>query len=477
MADPGTYESDLESDEVLADEEEERTRRWPILMALALLLLLFCSVISVVSTYVGRGPEQVRSVARNIECLQCHSELIPSMRYASVHNPFELESCTVCHTPHGSEVERTVWAETTQIFERTRTLLRWLPITWLLSITEGEEIEGVSAVVISREVLREVEGPSELVAPLEELCWTCHGNMGFQLSLEHQHTPFANGNCIDCHNPHASEYRGLLATSMRTLCVSCHGSLGAEMAREQLHQPVEEFFCTSCHNPHASEWGGILTMRQRDLCFSCHPSVAWLSNKAVQHQPFQYDNCTGCHEPHGSDFEPLLIDAEPTVCYDCHSDIERDFRQVSIHPVYSSMLDCSGCHNPHAADYEALLAAEDNAICYQCHASGIQASYQRSDHRGLLCVRCHTPHGSEWKPILREANPDICLECHAWVESHDNQHPVRPQFYDIRADAPLTCTSTCHGPHGTEFPMMVRFYPWPFDGRCLQCHSTVGIDF
>ncbi|MBE0416953.1 MAG: hypothetical protein IBX63_04235 [Coriobacteriia bacterium] len=476
MVDQGTHESDFESDEEFLRTKKKNTRRWPLVVALVLLLLLLCSVVTVVSTYVGRGPEQVRAVVRNIECLQCHSELIPQMRFASVHNPFELESCTVCHTPHGREIERTVWAETTQVFKRIRTLLRWLPITWLFSITQ-EEIDGVSGVVISREVLKDVEGPSELVAPLEELCWTCHGDIGFQLSLEHQHSPFSNGSCVNCHNPHASEYRGLLAMSPRILCVSCHGSLGAEMAREQQHQPVGNFLCTSCHHPHASDWSGILTMRQRDLCFSCHPSVAWLSNKAVQHQPFEYDNCTGCHEPHGSDFQPLLIDAEPTVCYDCHPDIAGDFRQVSIHPVYSRMLDCSGCHNPHAADYEALLAAQNNDICYQCHAPGIRASYQRSSHNGLLCVRCHTPHGSAWKPILREANPDICLRCHSWVESHDNQHPVRPQYYDIRADAPLTCTSTCHGPHGTEFSMMVRFYPWPLDGRCLQCHSTVGIDF
>jgi len=476
LADPGTHESDFEPDEIRA-EEEERSRRWPVVAVLILLILLLCVIANIVSTFVGRGPEQVRSVTRNLECLQCHSDLIPMMRYTSVHNPFELESCTVCHTEHGVEVERTVWAETTQYLQRTRTLLRWLPISWLLSLSETEEIDGASGVVISREVLQELTGPSELTAPMEELCWTCHGSIGSQLALEHQHNPFSNGNCIDCHNPHASEYRGLLVTSPRVLCVSCHGSLAAEMARDQLHQPVESFLCTSCHHPHASEWSGILTMRQRELCFSCHPTVARLGNKAVQHQPFQYDNCTGCHEPHGSDFEPLLVDVEPRLCYECHGDIERDFQQFSTHPVYTSFLDCSSCHDPHAADYEALLTAENNEACYECHSSAIRASYQQSSHNRLLCVRCHTPHGSEYKPMLRAQNPDICLQCHSWVESHDNQHPVRPQFFDVRADGPLTCTSTCHGPHGTEFPMMVRFYPWPLDGRCLQCHSTVGIDY
>lgn len=479
MAEAEIGGNDFESDETPAVAEERHSKgRWAIAAALLLLLLLLCWALTTITCYIGRGPEQVRSIARNLECLQCHSDLIPQLREPVVHNPFELESCTACHTPHARETERTVWARTTTLARRTATLFRWLPITWLFSVTSGEfeEIDGSPAIVISRDVTQEVDEPG-LVAPLEDLCWTCHGNTGKQLSLAYQHDPFTKGNCMNCHNPHASKHRGLLTTSPQTLCISCHGSLGVEMARNQLHQPVEQFFCTSCHSPHASEWSGLLTQRQRDLCFTCHPSVAWLSNKAVQHQPFEYDNCTGCHEPHGSDFEPLLIAAEPTVCYDCHPDIERDFNQVSIHPVYSPFLDCSGCHNPHATDFSALLAARDNEICFQCHKGSLKVGYQASSHRGLLCVSCHTPHGSAYSPILRKENPDVCLQCHSWVESHNNQHPVRPQFYDIRADAPLTCTSTCHGPHGTEFPMMVRFFPWPFDGRCLQCHSTVGIDF
>ncbi|MDT8434828.1 MAG: cytochrome c3 family protein [Anaerosomatales bacterium] len=479
MAERDSYAGDFQPHEAPVEgDDDRRRRRWPIVVALLLLLLLLCSVLTIVTTYFGRGPEQVASVVRNLECLQCHSELIPELRASTVHDPFELMSCTVCHTPHAQEIETTVWAETSVNLRRTTTLLRWLPVSWLFSLIEGdtEVIDGIRSVIVSRDVTTEV-GPAELVAPLEELCWTCHGGIGHQLGFDYGHLPFKEGRCVDCHDPHASEYRGLLAMSPRVLCVSCHPSLGPQMAREHRHAPVENFFCTDCHHPHASEWAGILLLRQRELCFSCHPSVAWLAGKAVQHHPFEYDSCTGCHEPHGSDFEQLLITAEPRVCYECHADIETDFERVSIHPVYSSMLDCSGCHDPHAADYEALLAAQNNEICYQCHAREIRASYDSSDHARLLCIRCHTPHGSDFKPILREANPDLCLRCHAWVESHSNQHPVRPTYYDVRSDEPLTCTSTCHGPHGTEFPMMVRFYGWPFDGRCLQCHSTVGIDF
>ncbi len=459
-------------------EREGRARKWPLL--LLLLLLLLCAITTIVDTFVDRGPDRVRFVARNLECLQCHTELIPELSLASVHNPFLLEDCTVCHTPHGKEVERTLMSGSASTFQRIRTVVEWLPLRWILSAWDS--VTGVTETdEDGRVISRTTEGVSgersELTAPLDELCWICHGNLGPELGMPYQHAPFTNGKCLDCHNPHASEWSGLLTQDPRDLCMTCHGSIGAQMARSQLHPPVEGRHCTNCHLPHASEWKGILTQRQRDLCFMCHPSVAPLSRMAVQHQPFEYDNCTGCHEPHGSDYEPLLIDYEPRVCYLCHADIQDDFGKRSVHPVGTAQLNCSDCHNPHAAPYEGLLAARDNEMCYQCHRAAIQVSYDASDHGPLLCIRCHTPHGSDHEPILRDRNPDICLTCHGSVYAHDNQHPVSPEYLDVRSGTPLTCTSTCHGPHGTEYPMMVKFMPWPYDGRCLQCHSRVGIDF
>jgi predicted CXXCH cytochrome family protein len=369
-----------------------------------------------------------------------------------------------------------VWAETTQIFEREPHAAALAADHLADLIHRGERRSTESrAVVISREVLQ-----PRSVHRSSSLRWTsCAGRAtatsgsSFPSTTSTTRSRTGTASTATTRTPPST---GAAGDEPPTLCVSCHGSLGEEMARQQLHQPVGNFLCTSCHHPHASEWSGILTMRQRDLCFSCHPSVAWLSNKAVQHQPFEYDNCTGCHEPHGSDYQPLLIDAEPdrVLRLPCR---HRERLPPGQHPS-RLLADARLLRVSQPARGRLRGAARRRGQRYLLPVSLVSdpASYQRSA-TALLCVRCHTPHGSEWKPILREANPDICLQCHSWVESHDNQHPVRPQFYDIRADAPLTCTSTCHGPHGTEFPMMVRFYPWPFDGRCLQCHSTVGIDF
>jgi len=475
--------------ELIADtqddgDEKRGSKRW--LLLVLLLLLLLCSITTIVDTWVSRGPDQARFVTRNLECLQCHTELIPDMAKASVHNPFMMKECTVCHTAHGEEVERTILAGPSRTWQRVRTLIEWLPLQWLLS--SYDSVTGVTASDAGGEVKsvksEQVKGgDSNLVAPADELCWICHGNLGVKLQEAYPHNPFEQGYCVTCHNPHASDNRALLQVNERDLCVTCH-PVAEEMARDQLHPPFEGRYCTNCHDPHASQWRGILVNNQRDLCFTCHPSVAPLSLKAVQHNPFEYDNCSGCHEPHGSNFTPLLISEQPSLCYECHGEIQTDFLKPSHHPVDTIDLDCSGCHNPHATDYAALLVAKDNSLCYTCHDTyPKQATYNASAHADgdVLCIGCHTPHGSQFAPILRDSNPDLCLNCHEAYEGK-NKHPVRPVYYDIKSGEGLTCSSTCHDPHGTVNNYMLQNYVSPLDGNCLICHRAkdnqgVGYDY
>lgn len=445
--------------------------------AILLLLLLLCTITTVVETLVSRSPDQIRSITKNIECLQCHTELIPAMSKASVHNPFMLESCTACHTPHGKIEQKSILTGARQTWERTKTLVEWLPLKLVLDLFySGEKTTGTEGGTKSVTESKVKGATSELVLPQTELCFMCHGSLGAMMSMEYPHSPFVTGHCTNCHDPHASDFRVLLTMDERDLCITCH-RIGPELARTQVHSPVEGRFCTNCHNPHASEYRGILVDNQRDLCFTCHPSVATLSLKAVQHSPFQFDNCTGCHEPHGSNYLPLLRSEEPGLCYECHPDISQDFRKPSHHPVGTVQLNCADCHNPHAADYPALLTARDNAMCYQCHRVQIQASYSASAHKGLLCIRCHTPHGSNYGPLLQERNPELCLRCHDpryYDEEKGNNHPMRQYHFDVVAQKPLTCTTTCHNPHGTNQNFMLRNYSSPYDGQCLQCHRKVG---
>jgi len=410
-------DSDVVQDGIDSDYEEEtggRRRRWYVLIAVVLaVLLLLCSCVAVAEVWLLGSSEQARFVARNIECLQCHVELIPDLRKESVHNPFALKQCTTCHTPHGQEVRATVVKGPEELVNRYKTLVQWLPLRWWLTLSQRTTTSiSTNSGSASTTTVKVQAGTSYLVAPESELCWTCHGSMGSKLGDTYQHQPFASGHCTGCHDPHASDHRVLLTQKVNEICFTCH-PIGNEINRAQSHPPAKEGWCVDCHDPHASNFKGILVTRQRELCFSCHPTVAGLSGMPVQHAPFVNDNCTGCHQPHGSDFQPLLNAEQPTICYDCHPGIESQFGQPSHHPVGLDMQ-CGTCHDPHAAQYPGLLTAAggSNSFCYECH-NDVRASFASSEHQEQLCIRCHTPHGSAYAPLLVKRNPELCFQCHA----------------------------------------------------------------
>lgn len=482
MSDPEVVVDDVEPniDATSEGEEDRRSRPWyGLLVVILLLLLLLCCAVTTVDVVVTRGPQQARFIARNLTCLQCHTELIPDFSKPVVHSPFAQKECTTCHTPHGNQVTAIVTQGSGSVLRRYTTLVQWLPLKWWLSLWEGLggrkssslSVDTSGGKLLSMSTKDNSGNKSYLTQPEEKLCWVCHGDVGALLGDQYQHQPFSAGRCTNCHNPHASDYRGLLTQAPNKLCFTCH-PMGEQLNRMQSHPPAKDGWCIDCHNPHASNNKGILVAKQRDLCFRCHPSVAVLANMPVQHQPFQNNNCTGCHQPHGSDFTPLLNKPQPTLCYDCHPAIKNQFAQPSHHPVGVS-LTCGSCHDPHAAQYRGLINAQNNNFCYQCHGDK-KAMYAKSAHFKTLCIKCHTPHGSAYAPILVAPNPQLCLNCHPTLEGN-NQHPVRPAFYDVHSGKGLTCTSSCHNPHGTKFNFMLKNFYYPQDGLCLQCHKTVGL--
>lgn len=476
----------MDSDSVEEEQEDLRDRRRYGLFALILLLLLLlllCCAMTTLDMVLNRGPQQARFIARNLACLQCHTELIPDFAKTTVHAPFTKRDCTVCHTKHGAQVTVTVTRGAGAQVTRLRTLVQWLPLKWWFDTwavlgwsTSASTSTSTSASTDPGGVVSKssqgVEGStSTLVLPEDKLCWMCHGDMGALLGDSYTHMPFAKGRCTECHDPHASDFRALLTQAPNKICFTCH-PIGTELNRMQAHPPAKQGWCTDCHNPHASNNKGILVARQRELCFRCHPTVASMSKLPTQHQPFSNDNCTGCHEPHGSDSTPLLIKPQPALCYMCHPQIEKQFLQSSHHPIGLS-LTCASCHNPHAAYYPGLLDGARNEYCFGCHGDK-QALYEGAAHANSECVGCHTPHGSQYPPMLLETQPDLCLQCHSAAEG-SNKHPVRPKYYDLHAKRGLTCTSSCHNPHGTEYDFMMKNYDWKQDGLCLQCHKTVGV--
>jgi predicted CXXCH cytochrome family protein len=182
----------------------------------------------------------------------------------------------------------------------------------------------------------------------------------------------------------------------------------------------------------------------------------------------------------------------PNLCYSCHPKLATLMSRPSHHPQQ-----CTRCHSVHAASHDFLLFADlNNNLCYSCHPQ-IEPTYVSSGHKGLMCLKCHNAHGSKYKPLLAKNPPTVCTQCHpanqfvgngvmfllkqppslTQLLSPHNAHRASPRFLDIHAHKPLTCTSTCHNPHGSQYLHMTRSYQPDVDGLCLQCHKGVGEQF
>lgn len=164
-------------------------------------------------------------------CFFCHKEKMGLFTQDYVHGPVAGGSCTICHTPHGSEFE------------------------------------------------------NSLIYPVEVLCSTCHTNMDDARTKQIQHKPFLKGKCGQCHDPHSTNHKWVLVKNSQEICVPCHmpdGELKYHnhpfnvKPKRRLLSPLEltdsgQLECLSCHNPHATETKHLLRTSQGHSCLGCHP--------------------------------------------------------------------------------------------------------------------------------------------------------------------------------------------------------------
>jgi predicted CXXCH cytochrome family protein len=93
-------------------------------------------------------------------CLECHKEMESFFKKKNVHIPMANKACEGCHIRHGKIAAR--------------------------ALIEREEIK---------------------------LCYLCHTTMASDVDkLPHQHTALKQGKCLPCHEPHASDEKGLQKT-------------------------------------------------------------------------------------------------------------------------------------------------------------------------------------------------------------------------------------------------------------------------
>jgi predicted CXXCH cytochrome family protein len=137
--------------------------------------------------------------------------------------------------------------------------------------------------------------------------------------------------------------------------------------------------------------------------------------------------------------------------------------------------DAQEISNPHTEDAECFIchleASEtkeemSQTLCYKCHSMEEfkNKKYKHSIKNG--CLTCHQNHQPAGEPLLKSDPIGICLQCHGAIASK-RTHPL--EVRDPNTGGPLTCTSSCHDVHGTNFEYLCQMEP----GRklCISCHE------
>ncbi|MEX0777341.1 MAG: cytochrome c3 family protein [Phycisphaeraceae bacterium] len=371
---------------------------------------------------------------------QCHASV---KQYKKLHGPVNVNACDACHTPVSAEKHT---------FKLTREKDKLCGFC--------HQIDTTGAKVVHKPLERgeclschNPHGGADQTyfrgKTMGETCNTCHQSVtGDKKNI---HGPVAAGACGVCHQSHTSELPKLLVKQGRELCISCHQELDQQLATMQFkHKPVEGD-CLVCHDSHASNHLHITRAEPLALCTTeCHTDV----RKAVQdakykHSAVTQDNaCANCHTPHGGDLATLMKDKPVKICLTCHDKEVKDPQgkviasvalitdpKLSMHgPLREGS--CGGCHNVHGSDVSRLLAkpyptgfyesfnVEKYDLCFACHdkqlvlkpqADGLTGfrngqenlhfAHVNKDKRGRSCRACHSTHASTQPQHVRESVP------------------------------------------------------------------------
>jgi predicted CXXCH cytochrome family protein len=117
------------------------------------------------------------------------------------------------------------------------------------------------------------------------------------------HEPYSDKSCDQCHS---SRYSNRLVAPAEELCWSCHDP--EDFPGEVVHGPVSAGACAQCHDPHRSIHDSLLVESESDLCASCHDQSTFA--QIEKHREEEGDHCIRCHDPHAADREYMLREEE-----------------------------------------------------------------------------------------------------------------------------------------------------------------------
>lgn len=327
--------------------------------------------------------------------------------------------------------------------------------------------------------------PLQLPRSGSELCYACHQAKRKEFSSKIVHAPMEGG-CLDCHDPHQSQRRFMLKGkegAVSTLCYTCHED--SIFTKEHRHGPVGVGDCIACHNPHATDYENLLLapVAKGEVCFTCHQDRKEDFNKKQVHAPVAED-CSLCHDPHSENHRFQLYKSEGEMCASCHQEKNKEvYDDIKKARYPHKPVDegrCVSCHSAHSSDATPLLKDFPEQLCGSCHEEladhMIESSYKHGPVQTGDCAACHKVHGSEFaKLLIRYFPPEfyseyevenyaLCFGCHnqdvakkkyttKLTNFRDGNYNLH--YFHVNMEKGRTCTA-CHDAHSSSQARHVR---------------------
>ncbi len=123
----------------------------------------------------------------------------------------------------------------------------------------------------------------------------------------------------------------------------------------------------------------------------------------------------------------------------------------------------------------AYSASQDSRTayeCFKCHAEifSLMKSFPHPLIKEGKCKSCHSSYDEATHTEEIKPNFDTCLGCHP-EEALGRSHPVGDGIIDPNTNDTMTCVSSCHLPHSSDYR-----YQLPFVNNmdlCLSCHEDL----
>lgn len=254
---------------------------------------------------------------------------------------------------------------------------------------------------------------------------------------------------------------GLVAALMVAV-LGALGPLGTRAAQSPQSAPVGDQACVTCHETLAS-------------AVVATPNGAALA-------------CGKCHEP--SDMAAIphtgqqkmvkgQVAANSRGCLSCH---DGDAYAKTRHGHLG--LACVACHDAHSPKKHGKVVADDTgALCLSCHEERkFKAKVTHKPVAGGDCGDCHAVHATDNAGLLTDPMTKTCLACHAKVKktphaaaglANASSHPVgdeKPGIQDPNMPGQTYSCASCHFPHMSDTPRLLRFDIRDPFGFCQKCH-------